>query len=53
VDDRTGALRAGSTKLAGFQEFWVFRRHGQGWGLLDIEPTRQSDRLRRPNFVAP
>jgi predicted lipid-binding transport protein (Tim44 family) len=53
VDDRTGALRSGSAKPARFQEFWVFRRLGKGWGLCDIEPTRQSDRLSRPNFVAP
>jgi hypothetical protein len=53
VDDRTSALRAGSAKPARFQEFWIFRRLGEGWGLFDIEQTRQSDRLSRPNFVAP
>jgi hypothetical protein len=53
VDDRTSALQAGSAVLARFQEFWVFRRHAEGWGLFDIEQTRQSDRLTRPNFVTP
>lgn len=50
-DDRTGAFLRGDRTPAGFQEFWTFQRRGSRWILLEIEQTKESDRLTREDFV--
>ncbi len=52
VDDRTGAYTRGLRSASWFQEFWVFRRRGDGWLLEDIEQSHESSRHERSNFVA-
>jgi predicted lipid-binding transport protein (Tim44 family) len=52
VDDRDGRYTRGRRTPALFQEFWVFRRHGEGWRLDAIERTHESSRLRGANYVA-
>jgi hypothetical protein len=52
VDDRYGTYTRGSRSPGRYQEFWVFRRHGEGWRLDAIERTHESSRLRSANYVA-
>jgi len=50
-DDRTGKFLRGDKEPATFQEFWTFQYRDSGWLLLEIEQTKESDRLRREDFV--
>ncbi len=50
VDDRSGDYRGGSHKVIPFQEFWTFRRHGDGWRLHLIE-RNHSTQLDTPNYL--
>lgn len=51
VNDRTGSVTRGLRSPCLFQEFWVFRRRGNGWRSLNIERSHESERLKRPNHV--
>jgi predicted lipid-binding transport protein (Tim44 family) len=51
VDDRTGRYVRGNRRPILFQEFWVFRRHGNGWRLWQIEPSYHWGRLEAANHV--
>ena len=50
-DDRTGKFLRGDKDPATFQEFWTFQYRDSGWLLLEIEQTKESDRLRKEDFV--
>ena len=50
-DDRSGTFLRGDKEPATFQEFWTFQYRDSGWLLLEIEQTKESDRLRKENFV--
>lgn len=52
VDDQKGAYTRGLRSPSLFQEFWIFRRREGCWMLQDIEQSRLSNRLERPNVVA-
>jgi hypothetical protein len=52
VDDRTGKYTRGLQRSTWFQEFWTFRRQGDGWRLAQIEQSHESDRLEAANHVA-
>ena len=51
VDERNGAFLRGSQKVIPYQEFWVFRRHGESWRLVTIDRSHDSDRLMAANHV--
>jgi hypothetical protein len=51
VNDRNGAFLGGSQKILPYQEFWIFRRHGQAWRLATIDRSHDSDRLMAANYV--
>ena len=50
-DDRSGEFLRGDKEPATFQEFWTFQYRDSGWLLLEIEQTKESDRLRKEDFV--
>ena len=50
-DDRSGKFLRGDKEPATFQEFWTFQYRDSGWLLLEIEQTKESDRLRKEDFV--
>ncbi|MGZ8450422.1 MAG: polymorphic toxin-type HINT domain-containing protein, partial [Candidatus Deferrimicrobiaceae bacterium] len=50
-DDRSGTFLRGDKEPATFQEFWTFQYRQSGWLLLEIEQTKESDRLRKEDFV--
>ena len=50
-DDRSGTFLRGDKEPATFQEFWTFQYRDSGWLLLEIEQTKESDRLRKEDFV--
>ena len=50
-DDRSGKFLRGDKEPATFQEFWTFQYRNGGWLLLEIEQTKESDRLRKEDFV--
>ena len=50
-DDRSGMFLRGDKEPATFQEFWTFQYRDSGWLLLEIEQTKESDRLRKEDFV--
>ena len=50
-DDRSGMFLRGDKEPATFQEFWTFQYRDIGWLLLEIEQTKESDRLRKEDFV--
>jgi hypothetical protein len=50
VRDRNGAFLRGSQKVIPYQEFWIFRRHGDRWQLASID-RHESDRLEAANRV--
>jgi hypothetical protein len=52
VDDRTNLYTRGQQSPSWFQEFWTFRRQKDGWKLLAIEESHQSNRLEIANQVA-
>jgi predicted lipid-binding transport protein (Tim44 family) len=52
IDERTGGFARGSNVVLPYQEFWVFRRHGEAWRLHDIERSHLSNRLSADNEVA-
>jgi predicted lipid-binding transport protein (Tim44 family) len=51
VNDRTGRYVRGNVRPTLFQEYWVFRRHGDGWLLRQIEPSHDWGRLEAANHV--
>ncbi|HZY89220.1 MAG TPA: TIM44-like domain-containing protein [Gemmataceae bacterium] len=51
INDRTGRYVRGNRRPTLFQEYWVFRRHGDGWRLRQIEPSHDGDRLEAVNHV--
>jgi predicted lipid-binding transport protein (Tim44 family) len=51
VHERTGAFLHGSHKILPYQEFWIFRRYGEGWRLQVIDRSHESDRLEAANRV--
>jgi hypothetical protein len=51
VNERNGAFLRGSQKVIPYQEFWVFRRHGEAWRLVTIDRSHDSDRLAAANRV--
>ena len=50
-DDRSGTFLRGDKEPATFQEFWTFQYRDSGWLLLEIEQTKESDRLRKEDSV--
>jgi predicted lipid-binding transport protein (Tim44 family) len=52
VDERTGAYLRGDRLGRLYQEFWTFRRQGEGWRLQAIARSHESDRLKAENRVA-
>jgi predicted lipid-binding transport protein (Tim44 family) len=50
-DDRHGAFLRGSHKVIPYQEFWVFRRHGNLWRLVSIDRSHDWTRLEAANRV--
>ena len=50
-DDRSGTFLRGDKEPATFQEFWTFQYRPGGWLLLEIEQTKESDLLRKEDFV--
>ncbi len=50
-DDRSGTFLRGDREPATFQEFWTFQHRDSGWLLLEIEQTKESDRLRKEDSV--
>jgi len=50
-DDRSGTFLRGDKEAATFQEFWTFQHRDSGWLLLEIEQTKESDRLRKEDSV--
>lgn len=50
-DDRSGKFLRGDKEAGTFQEFWTFQYRDSGWLLLEIEQTKESDRLRKEDFV--
>lgn len=50
-DDRSGMFLRGDKEPATFQEFWTFQYRDNGWLLLEIEQTKESDRLRKEDVV--
>jgi hypothetical protein len=50
-DDRSGEFLRGDREPETFQEFWTFQNRNGEWFLLEIEQTRESDRLRKEDFV--
>jgi len=50
-DDRSGTFLRGDKEPATFQEFWTFQYRHSGWLLLEIEQTKESDRLRKEDSV--
>ncbi len=51
VDDRANKFLRGDEKTTIFQEFWTFRFDNGEWILYQIEQTRESDILRKDDFV--
>jgi hypothetical protein len=51
VDSRSGKFLRGDTSPSPFQEFWTFHWLDNGWRLREIEQSRESDALARPNVV--
>jgi hypothetical protein len=51
VHERTEAFLRGSQKVIPYQEFWVFRRQDDGWRLLTIDRSDDSERLHAVNHV--
>jgi len=50
-DDRSGTFLRGDREPARFQEFWTFQYRNGAWLLLEIEQTRESDRLKKEDSV--
>jgi predicted lipid-binding transport protein (Tim44 family) len=50
-DDRHGAFLRGSHKVIPYQEFWVFRRHGDLWRLVSIDRSYDWAPLEAANRV--
>jgi predicted lipid-binding transport protein (Tim44 family) len=50
-NDRSGAFLRGSPKVIPYQEFWVFRRHGDLWRLVSINRSHDWTRLEAANRV--
>jgi hypothetical protein len=50
-DDRSGTFLRGDREPARFQEFWTFQYRSGAWLLLEIEQTRESDRLKKEDSV--
>jgi predicted lipid-binding transport protein (Tim44 family) len=51
VNERSGVFLRGSQKVLPYQEFWVFRRHGDAWRLVTIDRSHESSRLEAANRV--
>jgi predicted lipid-binding transport protein (Tim44 family) len=51
LDDRTQKFLRGDEATAEFQEFWTFHRQGAAWLLREVEQSRESDALKKENFV--
>jgi predicted lipid-binding transport protein (Tim44 family) len=52
VDAVSGIYLRGDRHGRAYQEFWVFRRQGDGWRLQAIERSHESQRLAADNRVA-
>jgi len=50
-DDRSAKFLRGDKEPATFQEFWTFQQRNGVWLLFEIEQTKESDRLRKEDFV--
>jgi hypothetical protein len=50
-DDRSGTFLRGDREPARFQEFWTFQYRNGAWLLLEVEQTRESDRLKKEDSV--
>ena len=49
VDDRTGTVLRGDTKIEMFQEFWTFQFQGGRWLLREIEQVADSKVMQLPS----